>query len=203
MSEDEQKLRIFRYVTAYDERVCPFCAPLDGSTFDEDELKLFFPNAVQVDNETYKINFHLKFNFLLGECRCEAHLVEEQEQQEKVDKNMSWDDEDPDYAQYLRDMADEPTVGGGKFAYWRAGRAAYSLRSPRAAMRFGARELFGAMGLGTLGTMLVPIIFFLIVPMINTITKIQVQMAIDARKAEEDKKRKAAYREAYRGLIPA
>jgi len=40
MSEDEQKLRIFRYVTAYDERVCPFCAPLDGSTFDEDELKL-------------------------------------------------------------------------------------------------------------------------------------------------------------------
>jgi len=71
--ESDENEEVWVFETALDEKVCPFCGPLDGETF----LTSDFPDATELDDTTMAANLH-------ENCRCMLILVESYDGEEEL-----------------------------------------------------------------------------------------------------------------------
>jgi hypothetical protein len=212
----EQDEATYDFSTSFDERVCPLCAPMDGSTFTETEISIFFPFAQLQADGTIKARLHPR-------CRCTLKPNKIQQITGEDFTSITKKTKKPKslFAYWSKRQAKQSSVqlnlfgqqvaekraSSGRFTYWRAARGLYAMRSPQAAMRFGAREAFGRLGLATLGSVIVPLLFMIILPMIQKLIDLQVKARVEAemkRNQEEvERKRAQTYKTIYREGVPA
>lgn len=72
---DNEEENQWIFETAMDERVCPVCAPLDGSIYTESELAINFPNSISLGDIIY-VNLHV-------DCRCSLIQAEGNQENEE------------------------------------------------------------------------------------------------------------------------
>jgi hypothetical protein len=200
--------REYVYVTAMDERVCPWCGPLEGSVYNEQDIPVLFRHAQRTSPNTYRVNMHRKYLFLLSECRCELHAKEQYKKAQSYDQgkisqirgkfmtnkrtkdpSVYWTEE---RLAKLNGKLDNFDDKAGQLSANELLRGAYAARSPGAASRFSMRAMANALIGGGIATMLAPIVFYAIIPLVQAYLEWYAKMLvfnqqkqIEARKAEE------------------
>jgi hypothetical protein len=159
LAEEFAAESLWKYQTALDERVCGRCAPLEGVMFTLDEINEQFPN-----NQNFGDIIFVNMDDHGGKCRCT--LIQEVQPEEVPGGEGEGEDMTEGRGTPLR----VPAVA----TYVRA------LRSPRWGFRLAARQVLGAIGMSSLVPLLVPLIFYAIIPMVQLFIQQQVKMRVEA-----------------------
>jgi hypothetical protein len=178
---------LWTYHTALDERVCGRCAPLEGVMFTLDEINEQFPN-----NQNFGDIIFVNMDDHGGKCRCT--LIQEVRPEEVPGGEGEGEDMVEGRGTPLRGIIGRSTAAPSLMGLMRR-------PSPYGFARFGIRNVLALAGLSW---MIFPMLAIMI-PMIQGIIQWQVQQQVEAalqkKLAEEERKRKAMFREVYRGII--
>jgi hypothetical protein len=190
--EAQQEGSQWQYIAVVDERTCLGCLQYDGQIFSFEEIESLFPNATQLDDQTFQVNQH-------PNCRCQLVKVAEGEAEAGAGAEA--------VARARAGFVFWPSAGVGRLAGSAATRLGLGrISGPvRRLMTIGVRELATVAPEAAAALYMIAPIIATLTPIINEIVRAAVQAQMEAetrRQIEEHEKRRAKiYREVYRSII--